>query len=109
MAHESDILVLVRKVARKKRLFLAHALRQMSRPERMISTSEIQSVIENGEVVEDYPDDPRGHSCLILGRGDAGRPIHLACSPKEDFLAIITAYIPDENEWSTDFRTRVTL
>jgi hypothetical protein len=109
MVNESDILILVRKAARKKRLFLPHALRQMSRPERMIRTSEIRSVIENGEVIEDYPEDPRGHSCLIFGYGYTDRPIHVACSPKKNFLAIITAYIPDENEWSNDFKTRITL
>jgi len=109
MVSESDILILVKKAARKKRLFLPHALRQMSRPERMIRTAEIRSVIENGEVIEDYPEDPRGHSCLMFGYGEADRPIHVACSPKKNFLAIITAYIPDENEWSNDFKTRITL
>jgi hypothetical protein len=109
MVNESDILILVRKAARKKRLFLPHALRQMLRLERMIRTAEIRSVIENGEVIEDYPEDPRGHSCLMFGSGDADRPIHVACSPKINFLAIITAYIPDENEWSSDFKTRITL
>jgi hypothetical protein len=58
-------------------------------------------------VIEDYPEDARGHSCLLLGRGDGGRPIHVVCSPKDDFLAIITAYLPDETEWSSDFRNRM--
>jgi len=107
MVNESEIRNLVRQATRKKRLFLPHALRQMTRPERMISTIEIQSVLENGEVVEDYTEDPRGHSCLMLGYGENRRPIHVACSPKKDFLAIITAYIPDENEWSSDFKTRI--
>lgn len=107
MANESEIIHLVRQAAKKKRLFLPHALRQMTRPETMISTIEIQSVLENGEVIEDYPEDQRGHSCLILGYGENRRPIHVACSPKKDFLAIITAYIPDKDEWSSDFKTRV--
>ena len=72
----------------------------------MISTGEVTTVIELGEVIEDYPDDPRGHSCLILGYGDGGRPIHVVCSPKSDFLAVITAYLPEETEWSADFRRR---
>jgi len=85
MVNESDLLILVRKAARKKRLFLPHALRQMSRPERMISTTEIRSVLENGEVVEGYPEDPRGHSCLMLGYGDAGRQYMLRVHPKKIF------------------------
>jgi len=63
-------------------------------------------VVEEGEVTEDYPEDARGHSCLILGQGAAGQPIHVVCSPKDEFLAIITAYLPDPDQWSVDFRTR---
>ena len=63
-------------------------------------------VVEHGEVIEDYPEDARGHSCLILGHGAAGQPIHVVCSPKDEFLAIITAYFPDPDQWSEDFRTR---
>jgi len=78
----------------------------MMRPERMISPQEVRRVVVEGEVVEDYPEDARGHSCLLLGYGEANRPIHVVCSPKDDYLAIITTYIPDEDEWSPDFRTR---
>lgn len=72
----------------------------------MIATHEVRAVVEHGELVEDYPADPRGHSCLILGFGDDGRPIHVVCSPKEDYLAIITAYLPDGQEWTDGFRVR---
>jgi hypothetical protein len=72
----------------------------------MIATHEVRAVVEHGELVEDYPADPRGHSCLILGFGDDGRPIHVVCSPKEDYLAIITAYLPDGQEWMDGFRVR---
>ncbi len=60
-----------------------------------------------GEVIEDYPADARGHSCLLLGAGDAGRPIHAVCAPKDDYLAVITAYLPGKDEWSDDFRRRI--
>ncbi len=72
----------------------------------MISSVEVQMVIEQGEIIEHYPDDPRGHSCLMLGFGENGRPIHVLCSPKVEFLAIITAYLPDKDEWEDDFRVR---
>ncbi|MDQ3918414.1 MAG: DUF4258 domain-containing protein [Acidobacteriota bacterium] len=35
----------------------------MSRPDRLITTAEIRRVIERGEIIEDYPEDVRGHSC----------------------------------------------
>ena len=104
--NNDDLIKRIREAAKKRYLFLPHALRQMNRPERMIGTKEIRSVIEHGEIVEDYPEDVRGHSCLMFGRGEADRPIHVVCACKEDYLAIITAYIPGENEWADDFKTR---
>jgi hypothetical protein len=43
---------------------------------------------------------------LMLGFGDGGRAVHVVCSPKNDYLAIITAYLPDPAQWSEDFRRR---
>lgn len=108
MTDETDILSLVREAGVKRLLFLPHAIRQMSRPERLITTSEIRSVVEHGEIIEDYPEDVRGHSCLMLGYGEGSRAIHVVCSPKDEYLAIITAYLPDEDEWSDNFKVRVT-
>lgn len=88
MEQQSDILSLVRKAAEKKILYLPHALRQMSRPDRMISAPEVRIVIGHGKVIENYPEDQRGHSCLMMGYGSDGRPIHVVCSPKEEYLAI---------------------
>jgi hypothetical protein len=91
MNERTKVLDLIRLAARKKILYLPHAVRQMSRPDRMITTSEVRSAIENGDVIEDYPEDSRGHSCLVLGKGYNERPIHIVCSPQDEFLAIITA------------------
>ena len=35
--------------------------------ERKISIRELEQAISIGEIIEDYPTDPRGPSCLILG------------------------------------------
>jgi len=107
MSTGDEILNRVRAAARIKVLFLPHALHQMLRPDRMIRRSEVCEVVAHGKVVEDYPEDARGHSYLLLGFGNEERPIHVVCTPKEDYLAIITAYLPDEKEWSDDFKTRV--
>ena len=107
MADDGDILIQVRAAAERRILFLPHALSQMIRPERMIRRAEVRQVIERGELVEDYPEDARGHSCLLLGFGADRSPIHVVCSPKEDYLAVITAYLPDEHEWSGVYRVRV--
>jgi uncharacterized protein DUF4258 len=96
----------IRAAAAKQVLYLPHAIRQMTRPDRMITPAEVEAVVATGEVIEDYPDDPRGHSSLLLGLGDQARPIHVLCSPKPDYLAIITAYLPDPTRWSDDYRSR---
>lgn len=106
MERQGGVLTLVWQAAEKKVLFLPHAVRQMSLPERMITGLEVREVVKTGELIEDYPEDVRGHSCLIFGFGKSDRPIHVVCSPKDDYLAIITAYLPDPNEWQDDFRTR---
>lgn len=103
-----EFLELVRRRATEKVLFLPHAVRQMSRPDRMISTEEVRAVIDRGEIIEDYPDDARGHSALILGAGAGGRPIHVVCSPQDEYLAVITAYLPDPADWSDDCGQRKT-
>ena len=102
----TDTLAAVRHAAGQRVLFLPHAVRQMARPERMITTEEIRSVVEQGEVIEDYQEDIRGHSCLLLGVGTEGRHLHVVVSPKVDYLAIITAYLPSQEEWESDSRTR---
>lgn len=51
--------------ANKKILFLPHAVEQMSRPERMITTDEVREAVLHGEIIEDYPGDRRGASCLV--------------------------------------------
>ena len=73
----------------------------------MISTADVRKVLEEGEIIEDYPEDTRGPSCLMLGSGTDGRPIHVVCTPKDEYLAIITAYIPDKAQWSKNYKTRI--
>ena len=102
----NDFLKIIRKTSKKKILFLPHAVQQMSRIERMITTSEVKKVIKTGDIIEDYPEDSRGHSCLMLGFGDNKRPIHVVCSPKDEYLAIITCYIPSKKEWKNNYKTR---
>jgi uncharacterized protein DUF4258 len=74
--------------------------------ERKISADDLEEAIRNGTIVEDYPDDARGPSCLILGQS-GGRPLHVVCGRlEEQRILIITAYEPDPEEWEPDWRTR---
>lgn len=91
--------------ARQRILYLPHAMRQMSRPDRMITSMEVQATVMDGEVIEEYPNDPRGRSCLMM-HVPVDRCVHVVCAPKSEYLAIITAYLPDSQQWESDFKTR---
>jgi hypothetical protein len=58
------------------------------------------------DIIEDYPDDPRGHSHLVLAWLPAGKPIHVCCAIHEETLVVITVYRPDAARWYPDWRTR---
>ena len=74
---------------------------------REIALNEIEVAILNGMIIEPYPDDPRGASCLIMGYSNEGRPLHVLCGNLAgDELLIITAYEPNPDEWETDLKTR---
>lgn len=74
---------------------------------RKIEAKEIEETICNGTIIEPYPDDPRGTSCLILGFTSQNRPLHVVCGRlEEDEILIITAYEPDPKEWEADWKTR---
>ncbi len=52
------------------------------------------------KIIEDYPNDPRGPSCLVLGFTAQNLPIHVLCGMREPkVLIIITVYRPDPDKW----------
>ena len=73
---------------------------------RRIRMSEMREAISNGEVIEDYPEDKYGPSCLIHGKTAGGRAIHVQCSyPSRQVVKVITVYEPDPERW-IDFKVR---
>lgn len=49
---------------------------QQERLEEDLDISEIENAITGGEVIEDYPHDPRGASCLVAGKAGA-KSVHV--------------------------------
>ena len=75
---------------------------------RHISVQELREAIEKSEIIEDYPDDKYGPSCLILGFTRKNRPIHIQCSyPSRPLIKIVTLYQPDPQLW-IDLKVRRT-
>jgi hypothetical protein len=83
------------KIKRRRYEYSKHAVDQSIIRE--ISVAELEDAMsESGEIIEDYPDDKYGPSCLILSRTKTGRPLHIQCSyPDRPFVRIITLYEPD--------------
>jgi len=73
---------------------------------RRITVQYVREAIARGEIIEDYPDDKYGPSCLIFALSGSGRPLHIQCSyPSRPLVKIITLYEPDANLW-VDFKVR---
>lgn len=84
---------------------------QQERLQENLDLIEIENAItQNAEILEQYPNDPRGESCLLLGFV-GGMPIHVvlgwATLKAEDqkMLRLITVYRPTPPKW-VDPRTR---
>ena len=95
------------KITRRQYEFSKHGVDQTIL--RDITVSELEQAISNrSEVIEDYPEDKYGPSCLILGFTSAGRPLHVQCSyATRPLVKIITVYEPDPELW-IEWRTRKT-
>ena len=74
--------------------------------QRRIKAEDIEQAVKMGTIIEDYPEDQRGASCLILGLVGE-RPLHVVCGRLDaEEVLIITTYEPDSTEWEDDWTTR---
>jgi hypothetical protein len=89
--------------------FTDHARREMeAEPFGIIRVDEILTVLETGEIIEQYPQDEPYPSCLVLGRTREGRALHISCAPvpAERRLLVIATYQPDPARWDSELRRR---
>lgn len=88
-----------RKVRSGDYTFSDHAVKRMMK--RDILRREVEEVVfqgEVGEVIEEYPDDKYSPSCLVYGKTEDGRDLHVQASFPPS-VVIITVYEPDPEEW----------
>lgn len=74
--------------------------------QRNISTDDVVYALMNGEIIEQYPEDCPYPSCLVLGITIESNCIHVVCGASDIELWLITAYYPNPDEWTDDFKTR---
>jgi len=58
--------------------------------ERKISPNEIEDVIFSGEIIENYPRDKYGPSCLVFGITKTGSVLHVQCSIDPVWIITVT-------------------
>ncbi|NQU63346.1 MAG: DUF4258 domain-containing protein, partial [SAR324 cluster bacterium] len=79
--------------------YRVHATKRMF--QRSILPIDVETILYNGIIIEDYKDDFPLSSLLINGETQNRRPLHLVVgvNEKESKLVIITVYEPDSDKW----------
>ena len=74
--------------------------------QRGIKISDISHAVNFGEIIEQYPNDYPYPSCLICGKNSSEKIVHAVLSDEGTSSRIITAYFPDAEKWSDNFKNR---
>ena len=101
----ADIKAIREAFAKHDYVFTVHGSDRAAK--RAIRSTEIIQAVASGKVIEDYPDDKYGPSCLLLGYTANDRPLHIQVSYPPN-IRIITVYEPSDDDWEEDLETRKT-
>lgn len=97
-----DISFIREKVRRGEYDLSLHAHNE--RQEEQITVEEIEKVLLKGDIIEKYPNDPRGESCLVADIVSEN-PLHVVCGMRGKRLLVVTVYRPKLPVW-IDYKTR---
>lgn len=74
-------------------IWSVHATERMH--ERGITKADVFEVLNNGRIIEQYPDSFPYPACLVLGINKKDIRIHVVCGCNGSVIKIITAYYPN--------------
>lgn len=104
MKHE-DVLAEIRAQIEAGNIFItSHALQEMDNED--ITSDDVMEAILSGHILENYPEDQRGPSCLLNGACSKGRSLHIVCTTRNSILIIITVYEPKQPKWISPIKRR---
>jgi len=86
-------------------IYREHAVQRIF--ERDICETDVEETIKYGVIIEKYLDDKPYPSFLALSLGV--KPLHVVFTKndEDDEIIVITAYYPDKEKWSENYKTRV--
>jgi len=65
-----------------------------------LTISDLELVLSHCAIIEQYPDDTRGQSCLVFGLTPEEKSVHVVCGKNPSgHLVLITVYIPTMPKW----------
>ena len=74
-----------------------------------LSVREIIAGISEAQIVEEYPDFPKGPCILLLQKDSSGRPVHVVWGIPKGYknpVVLVTAYRPNPELWDKSFLRR---
>jgi hypothetical protein len=86
--------------------YRTHATRRMF--ERGLFNEDIERVLVEGEIIEDYEEQSPFHHLLLNGKARFGLPVHVVVvvDTSTKTLSIITTYEPNLLKWTANFTRR---
>jgi hypothetical protein len=103
----SDTFRAVQRAIREGRVAVSRrALHELEEDE--LELDRVLEITVSGEIVEDYPADPRGPSCLVCSTLDLGLWVHTVWGwdAGAETAVLITAYRPHPEKWDEEFKKR---
>jgi hypothetical protein len=85
-----------------------HGYDELSEDE--LTVKELLEGIEQAQIVEEYPDYPKGNCILLLQKDKQGSPVHVLWGvPKghDKPVVLVTAYRPNPKLWDHKFLNRI--